>query len=183
MTNCQLSATTGLPALAMPAGFTVDGLPIAVELLGGAFAESTLLKLAYGREQSAQPRRPPFSTPALVNGAAPLPVTGTTIIEGSAASASARVTFSYDRVTGVLSYDAVVEGLGADQVVALTLQRGETDKPGPILAHLLSPNQTTAHATLTLHGRDREDLVAGRVVVRNIPVRPFEDAHAASCAR
>ena len=46
-TNCQLSATTGLPAISMPAGFTPDGLPIGLELLGGAFAEATLLKYAY----------------------------------------------------------------------------------------------------------------------------------------
>ena len=32
--NCQLSATTGLPAISMPAGFTKDGLPVGMELLG-----------------------------------------------------------------------------------------------------------------------------------------------------
>ena len=68
-TTCQLSATTGLPAMSMPAGFTVDGLPVGVELLGGAFAEPTLLGLAYAWEQAAKPRRAPFSTPPLVNGA------------------------------------------------------------------------------------------------------------------
>lgn len=162
-TNCQLSATTGLPAISMPAGFTADGLPIGVELLGGAFAETALLKLAYAWEQSAHPRRPPFSTPALVKGAAPPPVTGEAVVIGP--SASARVTFTYERVTGALGYDATVSGLGSDQVVALTLQRGDADKPGPVLVHLLSPGQTTAHATLTLRGRDREDLVAGKVYV------------------
>ena len=74
-TTCQLSATTGLPAISMPAGFTVDGLPIGVELLGGAFAEATLLKFAYASEQATKPRRPPFSTPALVNGVSPRPTT------------------------------------------------------------------------------------------------------------
>jgi amidase len=160
-TNCQLSATTGLPAISMPAGFTADSLPIGVELLGGAFAETALLKLAYAWEQSAHPRRPPFSTPALVRGTAPPPVTGEVVVTGP--STSARVTFTYDRVTGVLEYDATVNGLGSDRVVALTLQRGEADKPGPILVHLLSPGQTKVHATLTLRGRNREDLVSGKV--------------------
>ena len=32
--NCQLSASSGLPALSVPAGFTDDGLPIGVEFLG-----------------------------------------------------------------------------------------------------------------------------------------------------
>ena len=75
-TNCQLSATTGLPAIAMPAGFSTDGLPIALELLGGAWDEAKLLKYAYAWEQAAKPRRPPFSTPPLVNGAAPAPTSG-----------------------------------------------------------------------------------------------------------
>ena len=72
-TNCQLSATTGLPAIAMPAGFSTDGLPIALELLGGAWEEAKLLKYAYAWEQATKPRKAPFSTPPLVNGAAPAP--------------------------------------------------------------------------------------------------------------
>jgi amidase len=162
-TTCQLSATTGLPAISVPAGFTTDGLPIGVDLLGGAFAETTLLKLAYAWEQSAHPRRPPFSTPPLANGAAPSPVTGEAVVTGP--SASARVTFTYDMVTGVLDYDATFNGVGSDRLIALTLQRGDTDKPGPVLVHLLSPGQTKAHAILTLRGRDREDLVTGHVYI------------------
>jgi amidase len=61
--NCQLSATTGLPAISMPAGFTPDGLPIGIELLGGEFAESTLLKLAYSFEQVTHLRKLPPTTP------------------------------------------------------------------------------------------------------------------------
>src|SRR6187401_1712623 len=73
-TNCQLSATTGLPAIAMPAGFSNDGLPIALELLGGAWEEAKLLKYAFASEQATKPRKAPFSTPPLVNGAAPAPL-------------------------------------------------------------------------------------------------------------
>jgi Asp-tRNA(Asn)/Glu-tRNA(Gln) amidotransferase A subunit family amidase len=63
--NCQLSATTGLPALAMPAGFTDDGMPVGLELLGPAFSEPALLRIAYAYERVLQPRRPPASTPPL----------------------------------------------------------------------------------------------------------------------
>jgi Asp-tRNA(Asn)/Glu-tRNA(Gln) amidotransferase A subunit family amidase len=63
--NCQLSATTGLPAIAMPAGFTADGLPVGLELLGSAFSEPALLRIAYAYERVVNPRRPPASTPAL----------------------------------------------------------------------------------------------------------------------
>jgi amidase len=61
--NCQLSATTGLPAMSLPAGFTADGLPVGLELLGGAFSEPLLLRIAYAYERSAKPRRPPASAP------------------------------------------------------------------------------------------------------------------------
>jgi Asp-tRNA(Asn)/Glu-tRNA(Gln) amidotransferase A subunit family amidase len=49
--NAGLSAQTGFPAITVPAGFTVDGLPIGIELLGRPFAESTLLALAYAYER------------------------------------------------------------------------------------------------------------------------------------
>jgi Asp-tRNA(Asn)/Glu-tRNA(Gln) amidotransferase A subunit family amidase len=63
--NCQLSATTGLPAMSIPAGFTDDGVPVGMELLGGAFDEATLLELAFEYERAAKPRVPPSSTPPL----------------------------------------------------------------------------------------------------------------------
>jgi amidase len=162
-TTCQLSATTGLPAMSMPAGFTVDGLPIGVELLGGAFTEARLLGFAYALEQATSPRRPPFSTPALVNGAAPRPTTFAVAVGATGAGAvSARVTLTYDRTTGVLRYDARTTGLtAADGVLALTLQRSDGERPGPVVAHLLAPTQPFAAGMLTLRGRDREAFVAG----------------------
>ena len=70
-TNCSLSAHSGLPALSIPAGMTSDGVPIGMELLGPAWSESTLLSLGYSAEKLLELRQPPFSTPPLVNGAAP----------------------------------------------------------------------------------------------------------------
>lgn len=163
--SCQLSATTGLPAISMPAGFTDDGLPIAVELLGGAFAEGTLLKFAYGWEQAIKPRRAPFSTPALVNGVAPAPVTLDATITGTGpTTASAAVKLTYDRTTGELRFVANTSGLATtDRVLALTLQRSADDKPGPIVAHLLTPDQVSTSGSMTLRGRDREDFAAGHI--------------------
>lgn len=57
--NCQLSAKSGLPAISMPAGFTDDGLPVGLELLGRAWSEATLLGMAYAFEQATHHRRPP----------------------------------------------------------------------------------------------------------------------------
>ena len=61
--NCQLSPATDLPALSMPAGFTADGLPVGVELLGRPWRDGQLLTIAYAYEQAARPRRPPAQTP------------------------------------------------------------------------------------------------------------------------
>jgi Asp-tRNA(Asn)/Glu-tRNA(Gln) amidotransferase A subunit family amidase len=63
--NCRLSSNSGLPAIVVPGGFTPDGLPIGVELLGRAWSEPSLIKLAYAYEQATHHRRPPVSTPAL----------------------------------------------------------------------------------------------------------------------
>lgn len=57
--NCQLSAKSGLPAISMPAGFTEDGLPVGLELLGRAWSEPELLAMAYAFEQVARHRLPP----------------------------------------------------------------------------------------------------------------------------
>jgi hypothetical protein len=48
-------------------------------------------------------------------------------------------------------------------VIALTLQRTDGEKPGPIVAQLLMPGQASKTGTLTLRGRTREDFVAGRI--------------------
>ena len=168
--TCQLSATTGLPAMAVAVGFSPGGLPVGMELLGAPFAEAALLRIAYGYEQTAHPRQAPYSTPPLVNGHAPAPVTAdVTIPPKAAGGATAHVKFSYDVVTSTLHYDATVFGLGADlggdTVVAMTLQRGTADAPGPVLGHLVAAGQTAVTGDLLLQSRDREDLAGGRMFV------------------
>jgi Asp-tRNA(Asn)/Glu-tRNA(Gln) amidotransferase A subunit family amidase len=65
--NRRLSPVIGFPAITVPAGFTVDGLPVGLELMGRAFSEPLLLKLAFAYEQGTRHRRPPASTPPLPN--------------------------------------------------------------------------------------------------------------------
>ena len=43
----------------MQAGFTDEGLPVGVELLGRAFSEPRLFELAYSYERATSHRRPP----------------------------------------------------------------------------------------------------------------------------
>ncbi|WP_197321147.1 amidase [Saccharomonospora sp. NB11] len=63
--NCRLAAFSGFPAVTVPAGFTDDGLPVGVELLGEPFSESRLLGFAYDYEQATHHRTPPEGFPPL----------------------------------------------------------------------------------------------------------------------
>ena len=61
----NLSATVGLPAIVMPAGWDADGLPLSLEILGRPYSEPALFKVAHGYEQASKHRVPPKSTPHL----------------------------------------------------------------------------------------------------------------------
>jgi amidase len=161
---CQLSANSGLPEISVPAGFSANGLPVGMELLGKDFDEPGLLKLAYAWEQATKPRRAPFSTPQLIEGHAPAPLEfDASIRSATSPGPSVYVKFRYDATTALLDFDATVSDLAEDSVIALTLQRGQPDTPGPVVAHLLLAGQTAARSALTLRGPVREDLLANRL--------------------
>ena len=69
--NGIIAALAGFPAIEVPAGFSTPtpdapiGVPVGMELLGRAWAEPELLKLAFGFEQATHLRKPPVSTPVL----------------------------------------------------------------------------------------------------------------------
>jgi Asp-tRNA(Asn)/Glu-tRNA(Gln) amidotransferase A subunit family amidase len=63
--NCSLSANSGLPALSVPAGFSAEGLPVGIELLGAEFADERLVALGHAWEKAARLRRTPAATPPL----------------------------------------------------------------------------------------------------------------------
>jgi len=52
----------GLPAISIPCGFSDDGFPIGLQLVGRAFAEPTVLRAAHQYEQATDwhIRRPPI---------------------------------------------------------------------------------------------------------------------------
>jgi amidase len=70
--NGVVAALAGFPSIVVPAGFSTPttsaliGVPVGMEIVGHPFAEPELLKLAFGFEQATQARKPPQSTPALV---------------------------------------------------------------------------------------------------------------------
>ena len=66
MRSCSDVSVTGLPALSLPFGFTVDGLPVGLQLVGRLRGERDLLAYAAGIEAAvpAGRRRPPVVTAA-----------------------------------------------------------------------------------------------------------------------
>lgn len=160
--NCQFSATTGLPVLAIPAGFTARGLPVGIELLGADFSEPRLLALGYAWEQSARPRQPPFSTPPLVAGKPPAAIAFTTRVN-AAGGGGATIGFRYDFLTSQLSATVRITGLGKDRPVAVALHRRRGAAPGSVIAPLVLAGKARGSVQLVLDGRDRADLLAGRL--------------------
>ena len=160
--NCRLSVVTGLPALAIPAGFTPRGLPVGLELLGAAFAEPRLLALGHGWEQLAKPRQPPFSTPPLVAGKAPGPQQTVVNLAGGG-TAKATIRFSYDPTTARMHADVTANGSGRDAPISIALHRSHEGGPGPILVPIMLRGQKRVSADLVLDALARADLAAGRL--------------------
>jgi amidase len=59
------AALAGYPLISMPAGYTPFGLPVNLTLMGRAWSEPTLIRIAYALEQALPPRRPPAYLPTL----------------------------------------------------------------------------------------------------------------------
>ena len=175
--NCRLSVITGLPALAIPAGFTPRGLPVGLELLGPAFAEPRLLALAHGWEQLAKPRQPPFSTPPLVAGKAPGAQQGVANLVGGGAGRSgsrATIRFTYEPTTARLHADVTVSGTGRQAPFAVALHRSHEGGPGPILVPMLLRGQKRVGIDLALDALARADLRTGKLyAVLYTPAAPL----------
>jgi amidase len=54
-----------VPVVAVPAGFTVDDLPVGITFMGRPYDDGAMIKLAYAYEQATRHRRPPRTTPPL----------------------------------------------------------------------------------------------------------------------
>ena len=162
--NCQLSATTGLPALSVPAGFTGLGLPVGLELLGRPLQDARLLALGYAFEQAFQPRRSPARTPPLVNGRAPEPSRFEVALEGGRAVALVR--FSWDVTMGVLSYEATFSEVPAEEILGVGLHLLQTEREGGVLYRLSGPGGLVASGTITLNTGERAALMEGDLYLR-----------------
>ncbi len=162
--NCPLSANSGLPALSVPAGFTDDGLPVGIELLGAPFSDPRLVGLGFAFEQATDHRRPPASTPPLEDGRAPEPIAFE--VSATGAGAAARAEFVFDVTTGALSYDVTVSDVAAENVFAVGLQRIGDGEDGPMVFRLSGLGVAAASGQVTLGYSHREALTDGRLYLR-----------------
>ena len=144
--TCSLAAHSGLPAFSLPAGFTNDGLPVGIELLGRLFGEGELLAIGYAYEQKTSPRRPPERTPSLV--------TDSLTREFRVDSDIVRGQLRLERPTQTLHYDLAFPALAPNELLGIRLARGSA---GPVSA--LLGRESSAAAPIA--NEDLAALVAG----------------------
>ncbi len=166
--TCQLASHSGFPALSLPAGFTSDGLPVGLELLGRPFSDTRLVAMAYAFEQAPPPggvrRRPPSTTPVLNDARAPMAVTYT------ARAGSARARLTYDVARSELRYDVNVVAAAAARSQGVVLRRtdaaqvaAETRARRRVIHQLAGPGMAVASGVLHLGDADRRALSEGRL--------------------
>ncbi len=159
--TCQLSASTGFPAISMPAGFTADGLPVGLELMGRAFDDAKLVSYAYAYEQATPHRRAPARTPAL---AAIQPIEWQSNTKAGAAALSAE--FKLDPTTNELSYKLKASGFADADLLAATIHRQGKEANGPVIAVLAYHPFETITGTTILSDPDRDKLMLGGLYLR-----------------
>ena len=167
--NCALSAHSGLPALSIPAGFTEDGLPIGLEMLGRTLADHHLVAMGYAFEQATDHRHEPASAPPLVNGAAPPPMTvdvrssGEEYSPARASGVEVRATLTLDPAPNTLAYDVTVTGVRVQDIYAVVLRHPDGENAWVVAHRISGPGESRRTGTLTLGAVLRERLDAGEV--------------------
>jgi hypothetical protein len=140
-----------------------------MDLLGGVFKEQDLLTIGYSVEQTLKLRRPPFSTPRLVEGKAPAPRIATAAFSAQPRTRGAmpyvNVNFSYDIVTSRLSYTVKADPAVLDRMVSVWIHNGTAEKPGAARHQLFGAGEPLS-GFVVLSSADRRDLADGRLLAR-----------------
>jgi hypothetical protein len=188
--NCTLSPYAALPALNIPAGFTTDGIPVGLELLGRPFDDGRLLALGYAYEQNTKHRRLPAATPRTISGAtaatgtrASTSVTGVTFdvdASGSQASPPSQATFSargkfvFNETTRELGYTITVSGASPNLITGAYIHRRSTRTNGPVVQVLSKQGFSQVDGVVTLTESQVADFMAGNLYYTVVSVgRPL----------
>jgi amidase len=169
-TTCALSANSGLPAISLPAGFTNDGLPVGLELMGKPFDDANLVAMAYAFEQSpgGARRRPPLTTPVLRNGRAPAARTF------SARAGAAVATFRFDALRGELHYRVAMPPSAQRGSQAVVLRRIDATGIGGsaprlrVVQRLVGAGIAADSGVIQLGELDRRALGEGRLGILHV---------------
>jgi amidase len=160
--NCQLSASTGFPAISMPAGFTGDGLPVGVELFGRAFDDAKLVSYAYAYERATHRRRAPART-----GRLNLPLlTWQSSAQAPGANSTVSAQFTFDQTTNELTYHVTAAGFPEGDILAATIHRATKGDSGPAISVLSNHGFQSIAGTEKLSDPDREKMMSGGLYLR-----------------
>ena len=157
--TCFLSAHTGLPALTIPAGFTVSGLPVGLELLGRSLDDDRLVAFAFAYESAHPKRRAPLRTPPLVNGAAPPPMP----IAIDAPNGGIDAVVAVDLPTGTLSYRITIPDVPPGDVYGTVLRRTSDEEGAVVVLRLGGPGEAEMDGAAKLSTRLLNDLLNGNL--------------------
>ena len=154
--HCALSAISGTPALTVPAGFTPEGVPVGLELLGPKGGDQHLLAMGYAVEQMLDARRSPATTPPLVESRASSPISFTQRV-----GKQVDVTFTFDPTRSELHYQT--RYLDESDIYAVCLHKA---KRGPVIQCLSGINGRRSSGSVTLNASHRQAFYNNQFVLR-----------------
>jgi amidase len=165
--NCSLSANSGLPALSIPVGFTSNGLPVGLELLGGFLQDAELLAIAQPYESALSSRRAPSTTPALESGLAPTPQSFELLF--SRPPLRVEASFEFSAVTNLFIYEVSKEQSQGQTIAAVTLvvdSNGDGELNEPIVLNLLPPGAGAATGSHFMSSQFRQAVEERRLYLK-----------------
>ena len=157
--NCQLSASSGFPALSVPAGFTDDGLPVGIEIYGRPFADARLVALGYAFEKASPHRHPPSRTPALGSEPCGQPIAfeiiagGGEVVPAVATRSVAKARFTFNPTTNELTYTITISDLKPDDVLFANIHRAAKGQNGPVVVIVSNRGFKEISGTHALSGK------------------------------
>jgi len=162
--NCSISANSGLPALSLPVGFTSQGLPVGMEMLGMLLDDARLLAIGYAFEVANSTRKTPSVTPRLVNGMAPAIESREIAIQQQGLSISGWTEF--DQLLNEFRFGVNVGSGNVIDIAAVTLVFDEAGSPGEIQLNLLGPDSDYKSGSHYMSADFIEAYNADRLILR-----------------